>query len=627
LGEYLLAYRYNPVNPELNYKLGMSYLRSDKKALALEYLKSAYDEKPQMTDNLLLLLARAYQYNLNFDTAVSKYDAYFKSLSRRQKKKQADEINKYKEECNSGKELVSQPKRAVISNIGDFINSTYDDYNALVTSGDSMMYFTSRRPSRRREKPNKATYMYDEDVYTALNMSGEWQNATYLSDDDFNSKHNDDIVWISQDGKTRYLYDGYLNGGDILISVLKKRGWSSPERISRKFKSKSAETSVSVTGDGNTIYFVSNNNDDENFGGKDIFCSHKNKRGRWEEPKNIGSVLNSKFDEEAVWVSPDDKILYFSSKGHNSMGGYDVFRSEKDAGGNWGKPVNIGFPVNTPDDELFFRPSVNEKTAYYAAKRPDTRGGFDIYKVIYLGSEKKLLQKTEEQPLAYFDKPISDIFSRISGEEKIDTTYFMVGFFTDAKKKTPVFGKLDLIDVEKSMVVASTMSDSLGAYRIKLPELKKYGVEIHAKDYMFFLDVVAIPSKVQGRDVTRNFALAKVEVGTKIVLKNIYFETGKAILTPESNTELDKVVTFLKDNDELKVEISGHTDNVGLAAANVKLSELRAKAVVNYLIKQGIPEEKLVPKGYGPAQPISPNTTAAGKKLNRRVEFKILSKE
>jgi outer membrane protein OmpA-like peptidoglycan-associated protein len=181
--------------------------------------------------------------------------------------------------------------------------------------------------------------------------------------------------------------------------------------------------------------------------------------------------------------------------------------------------------------------------------------------------------------------------------------------------------------VERSQVIATTLSDSTGTYRVKLPELKKYGVEVHAKDYMLFLDVVNIPPKIQGREVTRNFALAKVEVGTKIVLKNIYFETGKAVLTKESNTELDKVVSFMKDNPDIKVEISGHTDNVGTQLSNQKLSEARAKSVVTYLVAHGIPQEKLVYKGYGFAQPIAPNTTAAGKKLNRRVEFKILSVE
>jgi outer membrane protein OmpA-like peptidoglycan-associated protein len=319
--------------------------------------------------------------------------------------------------------------------------------------------------------------------------------------------------------------------------------------------------------------------------------------------------------------------MFFSSKGHNTMGGYDIFRSEKDAGGAWGKPENIGYPVNTPDDEMFYRPSNNEKKAYFSAKRADTRGGYDIYKVIFLGSEKKMKLSSEEQLIAYFDKPISEIFNRMSEEAKIDSSYSMKGFITEVKHSKPVVAKLTLIDVDKSQVVATTLSDTTGAYHIPLPSLKKYGVEISAKDYMFFLDIVTMPQKIENNEVIKNFALTKIEVGAKIVLNNIYFETGKAILTAKSNTELDNLTKFLQENTDIKVEISGHTDNVGTLYSNTKLSEARAKAVVTYLIKHGIPQEQMVYKGYAFSQPIAPNTTKAGRQLNRRVEFKILSKE
>jgi outer membrane protein OmpA-like peptidoglycan-associated protein/tetratricopeptide (TPR) repeat protein len=624
LDQYLEASKYNNSNPQLSYKIGVTYLRTDQKAKSLDYLKSAFVKKPDITKNILLLIGMAYQQNMKFDTAIEKYNDFLNTLSKRQKRKQSDAVFKYIDECKAGSDLVSQPKRVVINNLGDSINSAYDDYNALVLGADSMMYFTSRRPSTKKEKPSKKDYMFDEDIYTAYADSGVWRKAKYLDDEGFNTKHNEDIVWVSDDGTTRYLYDGYIRGGDILVSTLKKGKWSQPKRLYRRFSKSASETSISITRDGNTIYFVSDNQD-ESFGGKDIYYIQKNQKGKWEKPKNVGSVINTKYDEEFVYVLPDGKVMYFSSKGHNTMGGYDIFRSEQDGGGVWSKPVNIGYPINTPGDEIFYRPSQNERTAYMAAKRTDTRGGFDIYKVISLGSEKTMGLAAEEQLIAYFDKPITDIFARISSEEKIDTVYNMVGTITNAKKKTPVVAKLDLIDVESSQLVATTLSDSTGAYRIRLPQLKKYGIEIHAKDYMLYLDVVNIPPKIQGREVIRNFTLAKVEVGSKIVLKNIYFESGKAVLTKESNTELDKVVTFMKDNADLKVEISGHTDNIGSQASNQKLSEARAKSVVTYLIQNGIPQEKLVYKGYGFAQPIAPNSTAAGRKLNRRVEFKILS--
>ncbi len=623
---YLKVYEYNKDCPELNYKIALCYLRSDKKSKSLDFLNAAYQKKPLVAKDILYLLGRAYQFNLDFDKAIEQYNAFYNSLKNRDKRRLSEMVNKNIEECKSGKELLSKPKRTAIKNIGESINSIYDDYNALLLGGDSVMFFTSRRPARKKERPDRVNYMFDEDIYIAHCKAGDWQNAEYLEDGDLNTKHNEAIVWTSEDGKTRYLYDGFRKNGDILVTTYIKGKWKHPRKMKGKLNTSSSETSMSITKDGNTIYYVSNDSKD-NLGGKDIYYSFRKQNGKWGKPQNVGSVINTMYDEESVYVKPDGKVMFFSSKGHNSMGGYDIFRSEKDGGGNWTKPENIGYPVNTPDDELFYRPSNNEKVAYFSAKRPDTKGNYDIYKVIYLGSEKKMMLSSEEQLIAYFDKPITEIFNRVSEEVKIDSAISMQGFITDIKRSTPIMAKLDLIDIERSQVVATTMSDASGAYRVPLPEWKKYGVQINAKDYMFFLDVITLPQKIQGREINRNFALTKLEVGAKIILKNIYFETGKAILTKASNTELDKLVVFLQENTDLKVEISGHTDNVGTLAYNTKLSEARAKAVVTYLVNHGIPQEQLVYKGYAFTQPMAPNTTAAGRKLNRRVEFKILSKE
>jgi outer membrane protein OmpA-like peptidoglycan-associated protein len=578
---------------------------------------------------------------MEFDKAIEKYDAFYKSLSRREQKKKADLIYKYIDECKAGKEMVSHPKRAVFLNLGDSINSAYDDYNSLVIHNDSLMYFTSRRPSGKKDKPDKVFYMFDEDIYTSHKKGGIWSKAEYLKDEGFNTKRNEAIVWVSEDGNTRYLYDGYRHNGDILVSYLKNGKWTHPKKIGRGFNTDLSETSISITKDGNTIYFVSND-PRENIGGKDIFFSRKNKKGKWDAPANLGTVINTKYDEEGVCLSPDGKTMYFSSKGHNGMGGYDVFRSEMDANGNWMKPENLGYPINTPDDDLFYRPTDLPKIAYYSARRSDTRGGYDLYKVIYLGAEKKMVLSSEEQLSAYFDKPINEIFSRQSEPlviaepappqvqpivQKTDVEFYLRGVVTDIKRKTPVVAKIDLIDLERSQVVATTITSASGRFDIRVPELKNYGMEFRAKDYMFFLDVVTIPPKIAGKEMWHSVALTKIEVGSKIVLKNIYFESGKAILTSASNTELDKLVTFLKENSDIKVEISGHTDNVGTPSLNTKLSGSRAVAVVDYLVAHGIPQEQLISKGYGSDQPMAPNTTAKGRQLNRRVEFKILSKD
>lgn len=623
---YLQAADYNMDCPELNYKIALCYLRTDHKSKAIEYFKAAYDKYPEVAADILYIIGEAYQFNMQFDKAVENYNKFYNSLRPRDKKRYSEKVYKRMEECKAAIELTAKPLRVVIKNLGDSINSVYDDYNALLFHGDSTMYFTSRRPSTKKEKADKINYLFDEDIYASRNIKGNWTKAIYVTDKNLNTKHNEAVVWVSEDGNTRYIYNGYKNNGDLTYSTFKNEKWSKPKKITKGINTEESETSISITGDGNTIYFVSNDLY-KNEGGKDIYFCTKNKKGKWRDPENIGNVINTKYDEEGVYVRPDGKVMFFSSKGHNSIGGYDIFRSEKDENGNWGKPVNLGFPVNTSDNELFYKPSLNEKTAYYSANRMDTKGGYDIYKVIYLGKEKEMVLKTDNQLINYFDEPFSEVYARLPLEVKIDTSIFLRGIIIDAKSKLPVNAKLDLIDIDRSQVVATMVTDSTGNFKVQLPEMKNYGVEIHAKDYMFFLDIIKIPHHIEGREVIQNFSLTKLEVGTKIVLKNIYFDLGKATLKPESNPELDKVVKFMQENSDLKIEISGHTDNVGSLKANTNLSEARAKSVVNYLISQGIPQERLVYKGYAFTQPIAPNTTADGRQMNRRVEFKILSKE
>jgi outer membrane protein OmpA-like peptidoglycan-associated protein/YHS domain-containing protein len=623
---YLKAYEYNNTCPELNCKIGLSYLRSDRKSKALTYLISAYEKNNDVHPELAFWLAMAYHYSLEFDKAAEYYNSYLKSLKEKVREKKSLEINHYIDQCKSGKVLMEKPVRAAIKIADSVLVSEYDDYNSIIVGNDSIMYFTSRRPSGKRPKRDRISYMYDEDVYVSVKKDDKWVKPVYLDDCDINSKRSDAMLWVTNKEDKRYFYDGFVRGGTIYVTTFKKNKWTNPDKLTRRINSKEKESSLSITADGKTMYFVSDNSKN-NFGGKDIFYSKLSAKGKWEEPKNLGSNINTIYDEEGVYIRPDGKTLYFSSKGHNSMGGYDIFKSELDASGKWSKPENIGYPVNTPDDELFFRPLNSNRLAYFSSVRNEGKGGWDIYRVIFLGEEKKMLLKTDEQLVAYFEKPLVDIFSKKAAEVKIDSSFVMKGIIMDAATKAPLKARLNLIDIDLSQAIGTAISDSVtGAYQVSFPKPKNYGIEINAKDYMFYLDVVDL-SKVTTREVLKNFTLNKIKAGTKVVLKNIYFETGKAVLKEESFVELDKVVGFLKENTDLKIEISGHTDNVGGLAYNIKLSGNRAQAVVDYLVSKGIAQEQLIAKGYGPNQPIAPNTNAKGRQLNRRVEFKILSVE
>jgi outer membrane protein OmpA-like peptidoglycan-associated protein/tetratricopeptide (TPR) repeat protein len=625
ISEYLLAYEYNPACIELNYKIGLCYLQSGQKGKALSYIQTATKETADDLKNAHFALGKAFQYSYEFDKAIEQYNIFLSDMTRRTKRKLGDEVYRRIEECKTAKELVASPKRIIIKNLGEGVNSEYNDYNALVVN-DTTMTFSSRRPKNKKDKPSRLDQMYDEDVYNSTLKDKVWQTARYNTDDGVNTKHNDAILWETYDLKKRYVYDGYRHKGDILLSEYDDddKEWDAPDKFRRNFNSPEQESSVSLTRDEQTMYFTSAD-DEESFGGKDIFVCSKNSRGKWNSPENLGSIINTELDEDFVMVSADGNTLYFSSNGHNSMGGFDIFKSTKRADGTWSKPENLGYPLNTPDDEVFFRPSESGKKAYLAAKRPDTKGGFDIYEAVFLGAEKPMVLSVDEQLVSFYDNP--KLWVLAPGETKVDTTYFLVGRVTDSKKGTPIMAKIDIVDIQASQTIASTISDSTGVYRLVVSKLQNYGVEVKAKDYMLFLDMLALTKPASGNEIKKDFTLVKIAAGVKIVLKNIYFESGKAVLTPESFTELDKVVKFMQETPELKIEISGHTDNVGSAALNTKLSGARAQAVVDYVVSKGVPAERMVSKGYGPTQPIAPNKTAAGKKMNRRVEFKILSTE
>jgi outer membrane protein OmpA-like peptidoglycan-associated protein len=263
---------------------------------------------------------------------------------------------------------------------------------------------------------------------------------------------------------------------------------------------------------------------------------------------------------------------------------------------------------------------------YYSAIREGGLGAKDIYKVIYLGSEKELIFRTEDDLVAGPGVEKSG-FLTLPQLTELDTTLVLTGQVLDTiGDEVPVVAKLTFIDPAQGTQDAHVVSDAAGSYIARLPEPKVYGVEINAAGYLYFLDILDLTSETGDEKLTQNFYLKKVEVGTKVVLENIYFETGKAVLRPESYDALDQVFRFLENNPTMQLEISGHTDNTGSLRINQRLSRERAKSVVDYLVGRGISQEMLVFEGYADTQPVAPNNTPEGRERNRRVEFKVLSK-
>lgn len=621
---YLSAHQYNGENPELNYLIGICYLYTDDKYQAVNYLRKAYEKKPNISPEINYLLGRAYHLVLEFDKATEQYNAFKKSLKPQEVATRGDFIDKLIIECKNGKDIITERKRLIISNLGDSINSAYDDYFSIFASNDSVMYFTSRRPESPKSKRNPYDNKFFENVYFSSVNGGGWSAAKPLSKK-VNSKHNDAAVGISGDASELFVYRGEEKGGEIYVSDLKKGEWKSPGKWTSKFSSDQSESSVFFTKSGDTVYFISANKE-LSLGGKDILMSVKNIKGNWTKPTNLSSLINTKYDEEGIFLTPDGRTLYFSSRGHNTMGGFDVFKSEMRQDGTWSDPVNMGYPVNTPDDELFFCLSANGKAAYLSTIREGGVGAKDIYKLVFLGSEKELLLANEDILIAGLPDDKKTGFFSLPESLPIDSFYYLKGKVLNKANNEPVAAKIEFVDTQESKVIATAISNESGEYQAKFEQAKTYGVEVVARDYLFFLDAVDMSAATTDEPFIRDFLLEKVEVGTKVVLENIYFETNKATLTAASYPQLNQVVTFLQNNETIKLEISGHTDNVGSLKANLKLSEDRAKAVVDYLSGNGVDRSRLEAKGYAFNQPIAPNDTPEGREKNRRVEFKVISK-
>ncbi len=621
---YLFANKYNSENPELNYKIGICYLFADDKYESINYLRKAYIADNQISTDIHYVLARAYHLTLEFDRAIEEYNKHLSTLSPKLFARESPGIKRMIQECENGKAMVTKPLRVIISNLGENINSDADDYNSVFASGDSVMYFTSRRVHDEKARRSGYDNKYYEGIYMSLRKDTEWTKARNLGKKVNLKNHNNAALAVTGYGSRLYVYRGLKDAGNIYESKMKKGAWTPPKPLSGRFNTKYRETSVSFSPDQKVFYFVSSN-PKVSLGGRDIFFATKNSQGKWNKPVNIGSKINTPFDEECVSISPDGNTLYFSSRGHNSIGGYDVFRSDKNDLGEWSPAVNIGYPVNTPDDDVFYTVTPVGKYAYYSANRMGTLGGRDIFRILYLGAEKEFIMTTEDVLIAGILDTTRRGFLTSPGVITIDTTFILTGKVMDGVSKDGVMAQIEFIDADQSKVVATTLSNDSGSYTARLPEGKAYGVEINAKGYLFFLDMVDITGEQPEEPIRRDFSLEKVEVGTKVVLENIFFETNKATLKPESYPQLEQVLKFLDSNSTVRMEISGHTDNVGSLKLNTNLSQARAESVVRYLVERGVDPSRLDSKGYAFSQPVAPNDTPEGRAKNRRVEFKILS--
>lgn len=400
---YLKAQQFNPNNAVLNFKIGVCYLNSCEKAASLPYFQKAKELNPKVDPKINYALAQSLHYSLMFDEAAAQYSEYLeKDVPEKDRTALEPQIQKKKLECRNGLSLVASPVAVTIENMGSVLNSPYNDYTPLTTKVDSFLIFTSRQTEAAGKVQDKSKDVF-EDIYISRKEGNGWSKPAQLSKN-ISGSADDAATALIQSGYTLLLYKGVSGGGDIYESNLDETGqWTVPRAVA-DMNSPYHESSAFITEDGQTAFVVSNI-PDKTLGGHDIFVMKRKEDGSWSSPVSIGLDINTPYEEEGVFASPDGTILYFSSKGHNSMGGYDVFRSVfKD--GEWQKPVNLGYPLNTPDDDLYliaFGPEGSEE-GYFTSSRAGGHGLNDIY-------------------YYRFTPPVADLRSSAADSVTSDTTF------------------------------------------------------------------------------------------------------------------------------------------------------------------------------------------------------------
>jgi len=627
---YLKANKFNPNSAQLNYKIGKCYIKTIQKPKSLTYLETARILNPKVQPDLLYLLARSYHLNLDLEKAIVTFEEYRGSLSPKELSERGDDIDKKIDECHVAMEMINNPVRIFIDNLGRGVNTKYPEYGPYINADETILMFTSARDNTTGGKTDDRDLNFFEDIYIS-NKSGDiWRDASNPGKP-LNTDSHDAIVGVSPDGKHALIYKGEDNGGDIFECRINEEGeWGKPKRLPKEINTKYHESSASFSPDMEALYFVSDKPD--GFGGKDIYYTSLRIKGNkekldYEDAVNLGAVINTRYDEQGVFMDVEGKTLYFSSKGHNTMGGYDVFKTIL-KNGKWTKPVNLGYPINTADDDIFFSFSRDGRHAYYSSFDPDGYGNRDIYMITLLGPEKEVAFMEDYDFLAFKTVIVKENLMLDKVEVKESQITIVKGKVLDAITLEPLGGvPVEIYDNALGRMISSFESNTnTGEYMVSLPSGRNYGFSANAKDYLFHSENLIIPPAISVQEIYMDMLLHKVKVGSKIILKNIFFDFDKTTLRPTSTAELDRLTKMLNDIPTLKIEISGHTDNIGSDEYNKNLSEGRAKTVVDYLIDKGIDRERLTFAGYGESQPIETNDTEEGRQMNRRTEFEVLSK-
>lgn len=482
-----------------------------------------------------------------------------------------------------------------LENLGSGVNTSAQEYlPCLFLDGKSLVFTRVVRGQ--------------EDFYISkLKDDGNWGTAEPISQ--LNTSNNEAGETISADGKTIVFvacsYKDSYGTCDLYISYFKKGKWTASENMGAQINSSAWDSEPSLSADGQTLYFASNRTG--GYGESDIWVSQKSKDGKWQKPVPLPAPINDAYKSESPFIHPDGKSLYFRSNIKSGMGGYDLYKSNLREDGTWSEPINLGAPINSTQDEGALVVSPDGRYGYYASNVENTvdvqggitnYGGNDIYRF--------------EMPISLRPLPVSYVKANV----------------VDAETNKPLVAEIELQDLSKNGKNLSFSSDEDGSLLVCIPSGKSYGFNVSKLGYAFYSQNFQLDTTKYTEPFMLEIKLQKLNASDKIdrkpvVLNNIFFDSGASTLHEESNFELEKLFQLLNQSPSLKIQINGHTDNVGSASDNLSLSTNRAKSVYDFLIKKGIAASRLSYKGYGETKPLVQNTDDISRQSNRRTEFEI----
>lgn len=635
-------------NANVYFSVGICYMSiPGQTAQAIPYLEKAtldvsasfkegnYKEK-RAPEEAWFYLAKAYRVASMFDKSIAAFTEFKSTLS-------PSDVYFHEftdlqiQTCNNARQYMKNP----INFVQEQVSFSEDgrNYNPVISGDGKSFAFTAFQEVR---DPYTQEETFFEIVYYTKSDGPEWSKPKDISFD-IESDGYFSSLSMSYEGDYMLLYRDDYGNGNIYYTQKTGRKWGRAEKLDKTINSRENETHACLSHDGNSIYFVSDVIG--GIGGKDIYVSIKDQKGRWGTAQNLGETINTEFEEETPFISEDGKTLYFASEAHNSMGGYDIFKSVNDGQGNWSEPQNLGYPINSTSDDLFYLPIGDGSTAYMA-RLPEGSSETKIFKLEFPETERIVevvadVPETEDDPLlqdATAEEPTSetDEVSPVTAPEVttivVPSEYDLQGKLTlDDNKGLDGSFYIHVTKLDGEVVAALSPNVSTGEFKTKI-KYGTYKVKAFGDGYEPAEKMINISENQQNPDVLTFLKMVPIEVskGEYFSIKSILFDYNSIELSNEAKIEVEKLAQLMQKNSSLYIEVVGNADALGTDEYNKQLSVKRARSVVSYISNKGISSDRFVTKGAGKDNFIAINTNAdgsdnpEGRKLNRRVEMKVI---